>query len=235
MVDKLLGGLFGGQDDTNDATASTERANDFLSRYQQGQPWENISGEEAIKNYKGVVQQLTPDQYEDAASEALSRLSPEQRRQFAGFLQQGTGGQIGADTDDPRQLAQLTNQARQSDTGLGSLFGGGSLDDLLGGGLGGALGGLLGGGGSGGANDLLGGLFGGGQSKGTPGQGSGGLNDLLDNPIVKSVLAGIAAIAIGKMAGGKGGGSQAAQPSTPQPAPKQPDVNRPDLPGVKKI
>ena len=55
MVDKLLGGLFGGQDDTNDATASTERANDFLSRYQQGQPWENISGEEAIKNYKQAL------------------------------------------------------------------------------------------------------------------------------------------------------------------------------------
>ena len=159
MVNELLGGLFGGQDEDDDAKRQN-RAADFVNRYQTGQPWENISGDEALQNYKSVAGKLSPDQYQEAATEAISRLSPEQRQQLAGVLQQGTGVTLSGGADDPAQLAQLTNQVRQGGgSGLSALLGGGSVDDLLG--NSGALGGLLGGGGGG----LLGGLLGGGDDR----------------------------------------------------------------------
>lgn len=241
MVDQLLGGLFGGQDD-DDGVKRKERATDFVNRFQQGEPWENISGEEALQNYKGVVQQLSPEEYESAATEALSRLSPEDREKFANFLQQGSGAQVSGDMKDPQQVAHLTNQVRQGGGGgLSSLFGGGSMDDLLGsgglegllggsGGKGGALDSLLGGGGTGGG--LLGGLFGGGDKGKSTGTGGGGLMDLINNPIVRSVLGGIAAIAIGKMSGQQGQPAPGLPGQQAPNAPRQPET--PKVPNLKQ-
>jgi hypothetical protein len=242
MVDQILGGLFGGQDDDDDVKRQ-ERATDFVNRFQQGEPWENISGEEALQNYKGVVQQLSPDEYESAATAALSKLSPEDREKFANFLQQGTGAQVAGDLKDPQQVAHLTNQVRQGGGGgLSSLLGGGSMDDLLGsGGLEGLLGGgggkgggaldsLLGG--KGGAGGLLGGLFGGGDKGKSSGAGGGGLMDLINNPIVRSVLGGIAAIAIGKMSGQQGQPAPGLPGQQAPNAPRQPET--PKVPNLKQ-
>ena len=177
MVDQLLGGLFGGQDNDDD-TMRRGRAQDFVSRYEQGTPWDNISGDEALHNYQNVSQRLSPQEYEESAAEAFQRMSPQERAQFAQLLQQQGGVQVGGGSyDDPRQLAQLTSQYRQqNDGGLAALLGGG-------GGAGAGLGSMLGGalGGSGG------------------GSGAGGMGDMLNNPLAKAALGGIAAMAMRKM------------------------------------
>jgi len=183
MVDQLLGGLFGGQNDDDDVTRRG-RAQDFVQRYEQGAPWDNISDEEAIQNYRNVAERLSPEEYESAAADAFARLSPQERQAFAEFLQQRSGSQMSGNFDDPNDLARMTNQARQS--------GSGGLLDLLGGG-GGGLGALLGGGGGG----ALGGLLGGDDQRRTSG-GGGGVGDMVSSPIGKAVLGGIAAMAMRK-------------------------------------
>ena len=137
-MDQLLGGLFGGQDDDDD-DRRRGRAQDFVSRYEQGPPWEGIEPDEAYHNYRQVAGRLSPQEYEASAAEAFQRLSPQDRVQFAQMLQQRGGGQFaGFQGDDPRELARATSRYRQQDPGgLASLFGGG------GGGGGGGLGDML--------------------------------------------------------------------------------------------
>ena len=138
-MDQLLGGLFGGQDDDDDDRRRS-RAQDFVSRYEQGPPYEGIGPDEAYHNYRQVAGRLSPQEYEESAAEAFQRMSPQERMQFAQMLQQRAGGQFGAVRgDDPRQLAQSVARYRQQDEGgLASLFGGGG-----GGGRGGGMGDLL--------------------------------------------------------------------------------------------
>ncbi len=135
-MEQLLGGLFGGQDDDDERRRG--RAQDFVSRYEQGAPYDGISDEEAYHNYRQVAGRLSPQEYEASAAEAFQRLSPEERRQVAQLLQQRAGGQFGGfQGDDPRELARVTSGYRQQDPGgLASLFGGG-------GGGGGGMGGML--------------------------------------------------------------------------------------------
>jgi hypothetical protein len=208
-MDSLLKNLLGGDDDD-----SRNKARDFVDRYDQGEPWEGISGDEALQRYDQVAGQLSPDEYQQAAMEAFQRMSPEQRQEFGQFIAQhneqaGIPVSQGMRFDDPGDLARLTGQAQQhAPSGLGGLLGGaggGALGGLLGGGGSGSggLGGLLGGGGSGsgGLGGLLGGLTGGGQQSGA--QAQGGAGNLLDNPIAKAALAGIAAMAMKRVMGGR--------------------------------
>ncbi len=143
-MDQLLGGLFGGQDDDDD-NRRRSRADDFISRYEQGPPHEGISPDEVFHNYRQVSQHLSPEQYEQAAEQAFARMSPQERMQFAQMLQQRAGGGMGGrdfQLDDPRQLAGLTSRFRQQNQGgdLLSMFGmgggggrnsGGGLGDML--------------------------------------------------------------------------------------------------------
>ena len=171
-MDQLLGGLFGGQDDDDDERRRS-RAQDFVSRYEQGPPWEGISPDEAYHNYRQVAGRLPPEEYEAAAAEAFARMSPQDRMQFAQLLRQRAGGQLGdLRADDPRDLARTTARFRQQ--------GGGGFD----------LGDLFGFGGGGG---LLGASGGGG--------GGGGMGDLMGNPLAKAALGGIAAMAMKRMMG----------------------------------
>jgi hypothetical protein len=153
MVDQLLGGLFGGQDD-EDEPVRRQRAADFIQRYEQGRPYDGIDDDEVIHNYQTVAGRLSPQEYEEATAESLGRLSREERRELRRRLRQQRGGQIDTDDDDdPRLMARELSQYRQQ----------GSDDPL--GGLSGMLGGMLGGGGSsnqGGSSggDLLGGPLG---------------------------------------------------------------------------
>jgi hypothetical protein len=214
-MDSLLGSLFG---DSNNDDERRAKADDFVNRVESGAPTEGFSTEEALTSYDRVARNLSPQELQDAAAQALERFSPEQRREFASMLQ-NKAGVGGTPTDDPRQIAQLTSQLQsQSPDGLlGLLGGGGGLDSILGG--------LMGGGGqsSGGGgmiNDLLGGLLGGGddrdqapsRSSGSQQGGLGGID--LGNPIVQAILAAIAAIAMKKFMGGRDGGKE-----TPAPAP----------------
>lgn len=180
-MDSLLKGFFGDQDDDD---TQRNKAQDFISRYEQGSPYDNIADDEVVNNYQSVAGRLSPQQFEDLAAEAYERLSPEERREFARYLQEQSG-RDDITTDDPRQLARYTSrmQAEQPD-GLTGLLTGGGLGSMLGGGGGGALGSMLGG--------ALGG-----QSRG---RGQGGM---LQNPMAKAVMGGIAAMAMKRMMGGR--------------------------------
>lgn len=143
-MDQILGGLFGGNDDDDEPTRRN-RANDFVQRYQQGAPEDDIDGMEAMQNYRQVSDNLSPDEYEDAAREAFGRMQPNQRQQFGQMLQQQMGGQggQGGPVEDPRELAGLTRQFRQQQPGgLASLFGGGG-GNSRGGNDGGGIGDML--------------------------------------------------------------------------------------------
>lgn len=188
-MDQLFNGLFGAQDTDND-DARRQRAADFVNRVEQGDPAEGFSTEEAVQNYKSVTGGLSDSEYADAAQDALSRFSPEQRREFGQLLSQQTGANIQGDIDDPQEIAQVTTQLRSSGAGggLAGLLGGGGGDDLMS-----AISGLIGGGGG---------------SAVRPGvQQAGGIGDLLRNPIVKAILGAIAAAAMRKYAGGGRGAS----------------------------
>ena len=169
-MDQLLGGLFGGQDDDDD-DRRRGRAQDFVSRYETGSPFEGYDPDVALHNYQSVSQRLSPQEYEEAAAEAFSRMGPQERMQFAQMMQQRGGGQFGNfQGDDPRELARMTSRFKQQNPGgIAALFG-------------------MGGGGGG---DLLSSRRGGG--------GGGGLDDLMGNPLAKAALGGIAAMAMKKM------------------------------------
>lgn len=169
-MDSLLNGLFGDQDDD---TSQRSKAQDFVSRYEQGAPYDNIADDEVVNNYQAVAGRLSPEQFEDSAAEAYERLSPEERRQFAQYLQEQSG-RNDINTADPRELARYTTQVQsQQPEGLAGLLGGSGLGGMLGGALGG-------------------------QQR--QGQGQGGL---LQNPMAKAVMGGIAAMAMKRMMGGR--------------------------------
>jgi hypothetical protein len=152
VVDQLLGGLFGGQDNDDDEIRR-RRASDFIDRYERGAPYDGIDDDEVIQNYRATAGRLSPQEYEEATANSLGRLSREERRELRRRLRQQQGGQFNDDDDDdPRLMARELSQYRQQ----------GSDEPL--GGLGGMLGGMLGGGGGSGSGssggDLLGGPLG---------------------------------------------------------------------------
>ena len=55
---------------------------DFVNRYEQGAPSEGYSDQELLKRSGEVSHAVPPDQYAQAAQEALSKLSPEERAAF---------------------------------------------------------------------------------------------------------------------------------------------------------
>lgn len=57
---------------------------DYVRRYELGP--EQITDDEARRNYDTVAEQLGSEQYVDAAKEALSRFSPEQRLQLVELM-----------------------------------------------------------------------------------------------------------------------------------------------------
>ncbi len=125
FLDNLLGG---GQ--------QRQEYEDFANRYDQGPPYQGISGREAYDRYQQVATQLPPQQYQQSAQQAFERMSPQERMQFGQMLQrqaQQRGYQDPAwgDPDDhyqdPGYLSQVTGRMHQQQPGmLGQLLGGGS-------------------------------------------------------------------------------------------------------------
>ncbi|HEY7067507.1 MAG TPA: hypothetical protein VII06_38985 [Chloroflexota bacterium] len=115
----FLQNLLGGQQ-------QQQEYQDFLQRFQQGHPSEGYSDQEAVNRYQQVATQLPPDAYQQSAQEAFARLTPEERMQFAQWLQSRAQQQnvsvpgMGSGADmtryqDPGALAQATTQMHQQD------------------------------------------------------------------------------------------------------------------------
>ena len=77
ILDELIGG---GQ--------RQKEYRDFVDRYEQGDPSAGYSDQEVLKRYGDVSHAVPPDQYAQAAIEALGKLSPEERAAFVKMLQQ---------------------------------------------------------------------------------------------------------------------------------------------------
>jgi hypothetical protein len=118
ILDELLGG---GQRQRD--------FSDFVKRYDQGHPSEGYSDQEVIDRYRDVAHAVPPDQYAQAAQEALARLSPEERAAFVKMLQERAEArgmpvprQVGS---DPKDLSQVVTDLHQTPGRLRDLLGGG--------------------------------------------------------------------------------------------------------------
>jgi hypothetical protein len=178
----FLENLMGGGDDPR-----RQQAQDFISRYQQGSPYEGFSGDEALGHYQQVATQMPPETYQQSAQEAFANMSPQERVQFGQMLQQqarqqGVMDNAWDDDDnnyqDPSYLAQVTTRLQQQQPGLlGQLLSGGGGGGMLGGATNTGMGGVMGGGGS--------------------------MGNMLSNPLAKAALGGIAAMAMRRMMSGR--------------------------------
>lgn len=130
MVDQLLGGLFGGQDQDDEPTRQ-RRARDYVDRYERG-AFDQMSDDEVLQNYQTASRRLSPDDYEQSAREALQRMSPEERRELRRYMRQRSRDGFDAADDSPEQLARAMRRAdlqdEQGGGGIASLFGFGGGD-----------------------------------------------------------------------------------------------------------
>ncbi|HEU5425058.1 MAG TPA: hypothetical protein VFU72_16065 [Nitrolancea sp.] len=124
FLDQLLG---------NDQPQQKQDYQDFIKRYEQGTPGDGYSDQEVLNRYQQVAPELNQQQYLSAAEQAFQRMSPQERAQFAQYLEQQarqnnlTVPQQPAQhyAQNPGALAQLTSQVHREQPGL--------LDQLLGG------------------------------------------------------------------------------------------------------
>lgn len=90
---------------------------DVVGRYEQGAAYDNDDDQEAVERHQQLATELSRDDYEQSAHEALQNMSPEDRMAFGNDLEA---------------------QANANGRGVGSLLGGlggGALGGLGGGGL----------------------------------------------------------------------------------------------------
>jgi hypothetical protein len=102
---------------------------DFVNRYEQGDPSQGYSDQEVLKRYGEVSHAVPPDQYAQAAQEALSKLSPEERAAFVKMLQDRAAAR---GVTLPRQVAPEPKELGKVLTDLHVKPG--QLRDILGGG-----------------------------------------------------------------------------------------------------
>jgi hypothetical protein len=102
---------------------------DFVNRYEQGAPSDGYSDQEVLKRYGEVSHAVAPDQYAQAAQEALSKLSPEERAAFVKMLQDRAAAR---GVTLPRNVAPEPKELGQVLTDLHGKPG--QLRDMLGGG-----------------------------------------------------------------------------------------------------
>jgi hypothetical protein len=87
---------------------------DFVKRYEEGDPSEGYSDKEVLERYGEVSHAVPPDEYAKAATEALSKLSPQERAEFLKMLQEQAAARgvnlPGKVASDPKDLGNvLTN------------------------------------------------------------------------------------------------------------------------------
>ena len=150
---------------------------DFVDRYQRGNPSEGYSDKEVLQRYGEVSHAVPPDQYAQAAQEALAKLSPEERAGFVKMLQEraaASGVTLPPQVaPEPKDLGQVLTDLHEKP---------GLLRDLLG---------------PSGAQPQAQGSNPIGPSGAQPqAQGSNPITDMLASPAAKAVLAGIAAMVV---------------------------------------
>ena len=100
---------------------------DFIDRYQKGDPSQGYSDQEVLKRYSEVSHAVSPDQYAQAAQEALSKLSPEDRAEFLKMLQERAAARgvmlPGKVASDPKDLGKVLTDLHEKP---------GQLRDILG-------------------------------------------------------------------------------------------------------
>jgi hypothetical protein len=118
ILDELLGG---GQ--------RQKDYKDFVDRYEQGDPSEGYSDQEVLKRYGEVSHAVPPDQYAQAAQEALGKLSPEDRAEFLKMLQERAathGVKLpGNVASDPKDLGKVLSDLHEKPGQLRDILGGG--------------------------------------------------------------------------------------------------------------
>ena len=118
ILDELLGG---GQ--------RQKDYKDFVDRYEQGDPSEGYSDQEVLKRYGEVSHAVPPDQYAQAALEALGKLSPEDRAEFLKVLQERAAARgvklPGKVASDPSDLGKVLTDLHQKPGQLRDILGGG--------------------------------------------------------------------------------------------------------------
>ena len=118
ILDELLGG---GQ--------RQKDYKDFVDRYEQGNPSEGYSDQEVLKRYGEVSHAVPPDQYAQAAREALGKLSPEERAEFLKMLQERAAARgvtlPGKVASDPKDLGKVLTDLHQKPGQLRDILGGG--------------------------------------------------------------------------------------------------------------
>ena len=164
LLEMLLGG---GQ--------SKEGFEDFLNRFEQGNPWEGYDDQEVFDRYGQVSHRVSSSDYEQAARDAFGRLSQADREEFGQMLAgqvQSRGLSLPGLTPGRGQsfgnldwLSQIVGQLHQQP---------GLLRDILG-------------------------QFSGGRSA----SGSAGAGSILSSPLAKAALAGITAMLVKKALGGR--------------------------------
>ena len=118
ILDDLLGG---GQ--------LQKQYKDFVDRYEQGDPSEGYSDKEVLKRYGEVSHAVPPDQYAQAAQEALGKLSPEERAEFLKTLQERAAAR-GVTlpqkvATNPKDLGQVLTDLHQQPGQLRNILGAG--------------------------------------------------------------------------------------------------------------
>src|SRR5215475_15918732 len=100
---------------------------DFVKRYEQGAPSEGYSDQEVLERYGEVSHVVSPDQYAQAAQEALSKLSPDERAAFVKMLQDRAAARgvtlPGKVAPEPKELGQVLTDLHKKP---------GQLRDMLG-------------------------------------------------------------------------------------------------------
>jgi hypothetical protein len=101
---------------------------DFVKRYEQGDPSEGYSDQEVLKRYGEVSHSVPPDQYAQAAQEALSKLSPEERAAFVEMLQERAAARgvklPGRAASDPKDLGKVLTDLHEKPGQLRDILGG---------------------------------------------------------------------------------------------------------------
>jgi hypothetical protein len=118
ILDELLGG---GQ--------RQKEYRDFVNRYEQGKPSEGYSDQEVLKRYSDVSHAVPPNQYAQAAVEALGKLSPEERAAFMKMLQERAAARgvalPGQLASEPKELGQVLTDLHAKPGQLRDILGGG--------------------------------------------------------------------------------------------------------------
>jgi hypothetical protein len=101
---------------------------DFVDRYEQGHPSQGYSDQEVLERYGEVSHAVPPDQYAQAAQEALSKLSPQERAVFVKMLQDRAAArgvmlprQV---APEPKELGQVLTDLHKKPGQLRHMLGG---------------------------------------------------------------------------------------------------------------